>query len=230
MGKSIGIILSGGIGTRMNIKNPKQYIELLGKEILEYSVNAFKNSKRLDDFYIVANNGKHVKERIESQYGIRTISAGISRNGSLKNALDFIHENVKDCEKLFVNEAARPMITPEIIDSYLKKLDEYDYVFSAAKITDSLSTIDHRYADRSQFYLVRSPEGYHFKDLYAYFDDSTETTYPGHVLPADRRGYCDYEYKDNYKITYQEDLALVEYLLRKRQKQLTIKELLSDKK
>ena len=56
---NFGIILAGGIGSRMKSEIPKQYLKILDKEIIEYSINAFHKSKLLDDFIVVSDSEKH---------------------------------------------------------------------------------------------------------------------------------------------------------------------------
>ena len=50
---NIAIILSGGIGTRMGVECPKQYIEIDDKPIISYCIDAFVNNGRIDKFIIV---------------------------------------------------------------------------------------------------------------------------------------------------------------------------------
>ena len=49
MKKNIGIILAGGSGTRFNGNIPKQYMKLNGKEMIAYSIDAFKRAHMVDD-------------------------------------------------------------------------------------------------------------------------------------------------------------------------------------
>ena len=46
MGKAIGIVLAGGIGSRFKGNKPKQYYLINGKEMIWYSIEAFKNAKK----------------------------------------------------------------------------------------------------------------------------------------------------------------------------------------
>lgn len=209
----IGIILSGGIGSRMGAGKPKQYIEMYGKSVLSYSIDAFKQSSSLDDFFVVADSEKNI-EYIESTYGVKAILGGDSRNASFGNALDYISKNYKDCVKIIVNEAARPMITSDIIEEFVKILDGASCVYCIKDITDSLETIEGHYVDRKNYRLVMSPEGYDFRVIKQYFSPESGTTFPGHSIPD---GYFKYGYKkyiNNIKITYKEDISTVKNLLR----------------
>ena len=49
------IILSGGVGTRLGASTPKQYIEVNGKSILEYALNAVISWKDMDSLIVVAD-------------------------------------------------------------------------------------------------------------------------------------------------------------------------------
>ena len=50
MGKTIGILLAGGIGSRFKGDKPKQYYEVGGHELIWYSIEAFKRAEKIDDF------------------------------------------------------------------------------------------------------------------------------------------------------------------------------------
>ena len=213
MNENIGIILEGGIGSRMQMAQPKQYLCLNQKEVIAYSIDVFKKTSSLDEFIVVSNDDANQRERISNKYGVDTIIGGTTRNASFRNALDHIEKNFPKCQKIFVNEAARPMITSQIIDDYICLLDNYDYVYSSAPITDSLETISGEYVDRLKYRLVRSPEAYKFHQINVYFSKNSNTTFPGHVLPQSAKGYPYTAYKNNFKLTYQEDIALLEGLL-----------------
>ena len=52
---NIAIILAGGSGTRIGAKIPKQFIEILGKPILAYTLEIFQNKKNIDAIEIVCH-------------------------------------------------------------------------------------------------------------------------------------------------------------------------------
>lgn len=212
--KSIGIILAGGIGSRFGADKPKQYCKILGKEMILYSIDAFKNAKSIDDFIVVLDKEQFEKGEIKERYGVKTVLGGSSRNGSFKNALDYIAKHFPDCEKIIENNAACPMITADVLDKYIGFLDEYDYVETAFKITDALGAYDKRDCDREDFYLIQAPDAYRFKLLYKYFDEKSPLCHPAQQLPKDTRGYQYFDYGANHKVTYPYDLEIVEILMK----------------
>lgn len=218
MCKNIGIILAGGIGSRFGADKPKQYCTVFGKEMIWYSIDAFTRAETIDDFIVIVDKTEMENGRIASEYGVKTVEGGSSRNGSFKNALDYIARNYPDCEKIIENNAACPMITSGLIDEFISLLDDYDFVNTAYKITDALGSYKDRIADREDFYLIQAPDAYRFPLLYKYFDENSTLCHPAHQLPLDTKEYRYFGYTDNYKVTYPEDIKIVEMLMDRRNK------------
>lgn len=223
MSKSIGIILAGGIGSRFGADKPKQYCTIFGKEMIWYSVEAFKNAKSLDATVVVLDKNEMKNGRIAREYGVETVVGGSCRNASFRNALDYIAEKYPDCEKIIENNAACPMITPELIDEFIGLLDDYDFVNAAYKITDALGSYKDRIADREDFYLIQAPDAYRFPLINKYFDENSKLCHPAHQLPLSCKEYRYFGYNDNYKVTYPHDMKVVELLMERRKEQQTKK-------
>lgn len=201
-----GIILGGGIGSRANLGKPKQYETIIDKPMIEYSIDAFEKSDSIDKILIVCESEESAA-RISDTYGIDTIVGGSTRNESFYKAL--AHLSDTGCKKVFVNEAARPMISETIIEDMFSLGRDYDCVYCIKPITDSLEGTDGRFKDRTQFQLVMSPELYTYDVICKYFTVDSKTTFPGHTLPESvpKIGYT--KYINNYKLTFQEDLILI---------------------
>lgn len=213
---TIGIILAGGIGSRFGADRPKQYCEIFGKEMIWYSIDAFRKAESIDDFIVVVDSAEMKSGRIAKKYQVKTVEGGNSRNSSFKNALDYIAENYPDCEKIIENNAACPMITSAMLDEFIALLDEYDYVNTAYKITDALGSYKDRIANREDFYLIQAPDAYRFPLLYKHFDENSPLCHPAHQLPLEAREYRYFGYTDNFKVTYPEDIKIVEVLMERR--------------
>lgn len=213
---SIGIILAGGIGSRFGADKPKQYCKIFDKEMIWYSIDAFRRAKSIDDFIVVVDANEMQSGRLAQEYGVTLVQGGNTRNESFKNALDYINITFPDCEKIIENNAACPMITPELIDEFMDLLDEYDYVNTAYKITDALGSYKDRIANREDFYLIQAPDAYRFPLLYKYFDKDSELCHPAHQLPLTATEYRYFDYTDNYKVTYPDDIKIVEMMMTRR--------------
>lgn len=212
METNILIILAGGIGSRFNADTPKQYIKLKGKELLEYSLDEMKKSSNTDKLILVLNaDGEQENKYIERGYDV--ISGGKDRAHSFQNALDHVNSNYKGCKKIVFHEAARPLVTHDVIDKYFDLLDEYDYVESCQKITDSLGSYMIQAPRREDYYLIQAPEAYRLSVLNQYYDCESPIYYAGNQFPSFVKGYQYFGIKRNFKLTNPEDKVLIEYFL-----------------
>ena len=210
---TIGIILAGGIGSRFKGNKPKQYYLINGRELIWYTIDAFKQAKNIDDIIVVLDTAEYESKRIETEYNINTVLGGATRNHSFKNALEYIKQNYPDCSKIVENNAACPFITADVIDKYVELLDEYDFVQTTFKITDALGSYASRTVDREDFFLIQTPDAYRFSVLYDNFDPNNPNGHPAAQLPENFKGYNYWDFGVNIKVTYPEDIQIVEMLM-----------------
>lgn len=209
---NICLILSGGKSERFKGSTPKQYNLLGDKEIIAYSIETMKQSNNVDKVIVMAS--EEYCDILKKQYDVEVVLGGSTRNASLKKGLEYIKQKYPECEKILINEAARPFITKELIEDYFNKLDDYDGVITTQHITDSLGKYDEHTTDRSEYYLIQAPEAFSFSVLYENFDAESSLTATSQQLPQDSKVYCNFDFKNNLKITYQEDMIIAEALKR----------------
>ena len=49
------IILAGGVGSRVGAGRPKQFVEVLGKPVLAYTIEIFQNNPQIDAIEVVCH-------------------------------------------------------------------------------------------------------------------------------------------------------------------------------
>lgn len=211
---NISIILSAGSGGRFGSETPKQYALLLGREVISYSVSALKNASLNDLTIIVSGEGSI--ERLTTLYGAICIRGGASRNASVKRGIDYIQTNYPECRNLFIAEAARPFLTADLVDLYFQYLDTYDAVITAQHITDSLGKLGEYVTPRDMYYLIQAPEAFRFALLSKYFCAESDITATVQQLPENSNVMRYFDFKNNLKITYREDLQIAEQLMKLR--------------
>ena len=213
---NIGVILSGGTGSRFGANLPKQYLPLCGKKVIEYSIQALEECEELDIYLVMAAEEYCMNPPFSVSEKGKVIPGGDSRNASLKAALSYIEENYPKCEKVFIHEAARPFLRRDIITEYLQKLDEFDAVITTKKITDSLGSIKEWYVNREEYYLIQAPEAFRFSLLNRYFKADSPITATSQQLPEESKVYQNFAFTDNLKITYPEDFLVAEHMMNAR--------------
>lgn len=209
---SVALVLSGGSSARFGGKLPKQYQCINGKQVIAYTIEALKASAGVDGIVIAA--GVEYIDELRRTYNTEVAIGGETRNESLRNGLEYIKVRFPECEKVFINEAARPFITTDLVDNYFNLLGEYDAVITTQYITDSLGCEGIHVTDRTGYYLIQAPEAFLFPPLYRCFEAKSPITATNQQLPPECKIYRNFEFRNNFKITYPEDREIAEKLMR----------------
>ena len=208
------LILSGGAGRRFGSALPKQYHKIGGRTVIEYVLGAAANA-RLVDRVMVAGADCPQLRALAGRYAFDRAPAGAVRNETLRHGLDAL--NALGCARVVILDAVRPLVTPELLDEYLRLIGEgWDAVSTVQPITDSLGCLDAHEVDRSRYYLMQSPEAYNFPLLYAHFRPDSPLTEVAHQLPADSRLYLYRDFPENPKLTYPWEKAQIAQALKAR--------------
>lgn len=207
-------MLASGVGNRFGGEVPKQFTIIKGRMLIEYVIDAVLDSKKADKIIIATDVSANepILGDICKKNNIDMIQGSDTRNRSLQCVLDYIKETY-NCKKLIVVDAVRPMITGELMDEYFDRLDNADTVVTAQKVTDSLGCYDMHQCDRERYYLMSSPEAFGFDYLYNHYDCESSLVEVTQQFPEDCRIDLYFGFRNNMKLTYPEDLALLEALI-----------------
>ena len=216
--KNIVFLMAGGVGSRFGADRPKQYLDLNGKPVIDYVINAIENSK-LTDGVIVYAGEEYIKysdllfNKILNREFI-FIETGKDRYTNFKNGFKYIEDNKIDCERILIVDAVAPFITPELIDDYFEKLHSYDAVITAQKITGALGNYDYDPLNRENYYMTQSPEGFRYPLISKYLNPEAETQELAWHLPRECTKYLNFEFKNNLKLTYDFELEYARGLMK----------------
>lgn len=213
--KNIAFILAGGNGSRFGSHTPKQFLPLAGREMLSYSVEALQNARLCDGLFIVCPAGEQAA--LEARYRIPCIAGGDTRNRSLYYGLLHIQKTFEKCQNVFIQEAARPMLTSSLVDHYFTLLEDYDSVITAAHISDSLGKYGQQITLRDEYYLIQAPEAFRFRLLFSHFDAESPVTATVQQMPKNSKMLRYFDFPENIKVTYPEDFLVAEYLIKHRE-------------
>lgn len=167
--KNVAIILAGGKSGRNRQNIPSQFINVHGKPILVYSMDAYQAHPSVDDIYVVCLKGwENIVKAYAEQYGITKlkglVSGGNSGITSLKNALDHIKGRYGNDDVIIIQEATRPMVSVEMISTLLQACAEK----GSATICHSMNEYVQfdvsggraEYVDRNTIIALQSPEAH----------------------------------------------------------------------
>ena len=144
--KSTAIVLAAGQGKRMGTKVQKQFLDLCGKPVLWYSLQAFETSAWVDEMILVTGEDliSYCKEEIVEKYGFRKVKAvvagGTERYHSVYQGL----QAISDVEQriVFIHDGARPFLTEEMIERAYKETLEHGACVVGMPVKDTIKIAD----------------------------------------------------------------------------------------
>lgn len=178
------IILAGGVGSRMGVDRPKQYLIVKDKPIIVYCLEIFEKHKNIDNIVIVVSDEwkDYVKENVE-KFGISKVCgyapAGETRQHSIFNGLKSTEENAPDTNVVIIHDAARPLVSDQIIDDCIQGATDYDGAMPVITVKDTVyQSADGSKIDcllkRSELFAGQAPESFKFKKYYQIHNEVTD--------------------------------------------------------
>lgn len=126
---NIAIILAGGIGSRIGANIPKQFIKIMGKPILAYTLEIFEKNKNIDAIEIICHKEWFQEvENIVEQYNINKVKwivkGGETFQESVLNGVFSLKDKIDSEDIVVISFGVSPMTTDEIIDDSIKVCKE----------------------------------------------------------------------------------------------------------
>lgn len=149
------ILLAGGKGTRMGLNIPKQYYNLSGRPVAEYSLEVFENVSLIEQIVIVADPEFH-----HLFPGYEFAAPGERRQDSVWNGLQKIDPSI---DYICIHDAARPFIAVELVENVLREGFQGGAAAAAVPLKFSVKQADingkvERSLDRSTIWEMQTPQ------------------------------------------------------------------------
>ena len=158
--RTVAIITAAGQGKRMG--RSKQFIEINGKAVLEWTLAAFQKAEAVDEIVLVVNAEDIEKARKFKFPKIkRIVAGGEERQDSVRNGLNALPE---DTEMVVIHDGARPMITGEIIKRAVLEAEKNGAVVVGVPVSDTIKKADPKTleitgtVDRTELWAAQTPQ------------------------------------------------------------------------
>ena len=227
---TVGVILAAGSGSRTGLSTPKQFLLLGGKTVLEHSVSTFNDHPGIDQVVIVTAPEFIQKVQSIVKDGNWTkvtavLAGGKERYDSSLAAVHHFSDN-PDLIMLF-HDAARPLVSARIISDTLKAMEDFNAVDVGIPAVDTIvqcnaaGTLMESIQNRNLLWRMQTPQGFRQKTIARAYEIAlkdpgfTATDDCGTVLrylPDEKVGIVRGSER-NMKLTYADDLPLLEFLL-----------------
>jgi 2-C-methyl-D-erythritol 4-phosphate cytidylyltransferase len=188
--RTLAVILAGGTGQRFGSAIPKQLIEVAGRPILSYAIEAFDTFTQVPDaaaaglaggrpgeepspagpgideiIVVMAAGYVDVAKAIAAPYGrvSAVIEGGASRTESTVRALTAMAAEPADARVLF-HDAARPFVGHDVIGRCLTALDSHEAVAVGVPVADTIVEVSENLVTamppRSGLRRFQTPQGF----------------------------------------------------------------------
>ena len=221
------IIVAAGGSTRMGISDSKQFIPLLGKPAISYTLSAFQSCALISEI-VVVSRAQDIDRifALSQECGfdkvIAVVEGGACRAESVKNG---ILAADAQAQYFAIHDGARPLITTEEITAVVEAAFETGAATVGTTVTDTIKVADENNVivntpERSTLRAVQTPQVFE-KELYSFAlsdaDDLESVTddcsliekMGGEVLIVEGS-------RENIKLTTPIDVLIAESILSKR--------------
>ena len=223
--KSYAIIVAGGSGSRMRSVVPKQFISLNGLPVLMHTLQAFHKSSNDPQLIVVLPADFHtywLQLCVTHNFTVphHLVNGGETRFHSVKNGLDAIPGD--ETALIAVHDAVRPLTAIEIIDNAYSHAAKHGNAVVAVKSRDSVRQGKHQRSIsllRDEVYLIQTPQTFQSAQLKAAYKQLFDPAFTDDASVVEKTGINIELIEGNYqniKITFPEDIAIAELLLRSR--------------
>lgn len=226
------IVLSAGQGKRMGTSIQKQYIELKGKPIVYYALEAFQNSALIDEIIMVVGKGQeeYCRKEIVEKYHLDKVreitEGGAERYDSVYSGL----QRVRHDGYVLIHDGARPFVTEAVIQRIYDAVCNYPTCVVGMPVKDTIKIVDkEKYTketpNRSFVWQIQTPQAFDIlliRDAYEKFMQSEQKNITDDAMVVEsvlgmKSKLVEGSY-ENIKITTPEDLEIAEVFLKRREK------------
>ncbi len=236
------ILLAGGRGTRMGGEVHKQFLELGGKPLITYALEAIEQSRIIDDCILVVGREdmEYMRSRVLEQGSYQKVLAmapgGSERYESVWNGICLLRELQGGCEAgsggsdlLFIHDGARPFLTEEILERCFEDASRYGSAVAAVPSKDTVKITDPEgfvvsTPDRKRVWNVQTPQVFDAKLVRGAYEELMRRLQAGEkIFPTDDAGvvemFTDSKVRltlgayTNLKVTTPEDMRAAESYL-----------------
>lgn len=147
-----GVIVAGGVGSRMGADRPKQFLDLAGCPIIIYTLKAFLECQRLEHIYMGVHPEwvAHMEDLIEtyipeeSRQRVHLAAGGGERNDTIMNVIAQIEADFGTAETHYIitQDGVRPFVSRRLIEAHVDAVVEYDAVDTAIPAVDTIIVSD----------------------------------------------------------------------------------------
>lgn len=164
---TFAIVVAAGSGVRMGVRMPKALVPMGGRPLVAWSLIALAECDLIDGIVLAAPPGHETTMRMAvgeaGGEGLIVVSGGSTRQRSVAAALAAVP---REANEILVHDAARPLITPQLVETVLEGLVDVEGAIAATPLADTLKRagrdqIIEGTVDRAGLWQAQTPQAFH---------------------------------------------------------------------
>ena len=219
------IVPAAGVGARMGASCPKQYLPLIGKTVIEHTLERLLALPNIAGIYLVLGVDDNYWNDLSLAQNnrIHRVAGGAERCDSVLNALQQLQDIASPNDWVLVHDAARPCIHAQSILQLIEQVKNHPVGgILGVPVSDTLKQVNNSIidstADRRLLWQAQTPQMFRLGLLR---DCLQRGLAEGKLITDESSALESYGYQplivqgrsDNIKITRPEDLAIAAMLL-----------------
>jgi len=151
---AVALRVAAGSGERLGAGRPKAFVELAGRPMLAWSLDALR-AAGISEIVVALPAGQDAPD------GCVGVAGGTTRSESVRAAL----AAAPPADHVLVHDAARPLVTPEHFRAALVALADADCAIAAAPVTDTVKEagpdrLVTATLDRTRLWAIQTPQAF----------------------------------------------------------------------
>lgn len=221
---NIVLLTAAGLGSRMHLDVPKQFLYIEGKPVILYTMEAFQRHPQIDAMIVVTlENWEETVKAYARDYEINKLkwitAGGGTGQESIKKGIRELSRYCSEKDVIMVHDGNRPFVSEEMISDSLATFKEYGSAVAAMRCVEAIfRSADGKTSSdnipREQLYRTQTPHTYTLeKLLWAHkraeelgIENTTATCVLMQMLGE--RIYFSKGSEKNIKLTTQDDLDI----------------------
>lgn len=227
---TIGLIIAGGVGARMQQAIPKQFMTVFDKPIIAYTMEKFENHPAVDVIAVVCLDGwDNILASYAKQYNITKLKhifpAGSVGQESIKNGIMGLAEHYGDDAIVLIHDAIRPNLSKDVISDCIAVTKQHGNAIVCIPCQEAmLETVDKISSNssypRDNLKRTQTPQGFKLKTIVDAHKKAAELGITNSVasctlmIEIGEKVYFSAGSEKNIKLTTPEDIEIFKALLR----------------
>lgn len=181
---NVAIIIAGGVGSRMGMDIPKQFVMIDSKPVLIYTMECFQKHPMVDNIELVCLDGwQETAERYSKEFGItklcNIVTGGETGQESIRNGVYALREICSDNDIAIIHDGIRPLVDESVLSDVIIKCKKYGNAVSSLPYNEQIFIIDDEYSTtkyipRETLRRVSTPQAYKYGLLYEKYKEAFE--------------------------------------------------------